>query len=197
MPIGIDVSQLTHWAAPAVNPGVVDTMVQQKQIITPTTTPDNGTYTINFNGISTPAIAFNANATDINTSLTAAGLGDLKVTGNMLSTMTVEFTGTYAGTHQPLITINSTALTKWGSASIKPPTIKKVDTPRDNYCIAQEQWGQKFCVLLREDRASKWTRRPVLNQYFAGNYRRIPGGITYQETNTRPVISIDNLRQKI
>ena len=87
-------------------------MVLQKQIITPTIIPDNGTYTINFNGISTPAIVFNANATDINTILTAAGLGDLKITGNMLSTMTIEFTGTYAGAHQPLISIDSSALTK-------------------------------------------------------------------------------------
>ena len=83
----------------------------EKQSITPNVQPPNGgTYTITFDGHTTAAIAFDANATAINAALSAASLSALVATGSMLTSIVIEFTGAYGYAPQSLLTCTSSLL---------------------------------------------------------------------------------------
>ena len=75
-----------------------------------------GTITITFDGETTAAIAFNANAAAVQAALEAlsnVNAGDIVVTGGPLpGTVTLTFSGTqYAGTNVPQVTVTPTGLT--------------------------------------------------------------------------------------
>ncbi|QDT94754.1 LamG domain-containing protein [Gimesia aquarii] len=78
------------------------------------TTATGGTFTLTYDGQTTGNIAYNADATTVDTVLEALsniGVGDVTVTGSAGGPWTVEFTGTLAGTNVALMTINVENLT--------------------------------------------------------------------------------------
>lgn len=86
--------------------------VNEVQTITITGSPTGGDYTLTFDGETTAAIAYNANAAAVDSALEALsniGAGNVTVSGT--SPKTVTFTGTLAGASQPLITADASGLT--------------------------------------------------------------------------------------
>jgi len=81
---------------------------------------DGGTFTLSYGGVTTTAIAYNANAATVELALEALSSisdGDIIVTGGGDSRVwEVQFTGTLAFTNVGMITIDSSSLTKGGVA---------------------------------------------------------------------------------
>ncbi len=78
------------------------------------TAATGGTFTLSYNGQTTGAIAYNADAATVDTALEALsniGVGDVTVTGSAGGPWTVEFTGTLSGTNVALMTIDVSNLT--------------------------------------------------------------------------------------
>lgn len=99
------------------------------QLITPSGTWSGGTYTLTVKGLTTAAIAYDANAATIQAALTAAGLatvanGGPAVTGGPLSSgaVTITFNG-FNGVDEVLTTINTAAVTgTTPTAAVTTPT---------------------------------------------------------------------------
>lgn len=177
---------------------------KEKQTITPVSKPDDGTYTISFNGKTTEPIHRDADAIIIKGALTAEGLLGITVKGNMDTQIILNFGGDYANKHQLPVVVNSSWLTKWGNPLKFPPKVER-HIPTKNYCIAQQEWGKQLFVLLKEDPGTH-ERKPVpmvssnggpaIYSFFTKEWRLIPGGIEVQRTKTSRPERFDNLRQK-
>lgn len=90
--------------------------VNEQQLIAMIDQPTGGTFTLTFNSETTSAIAYNATAATVRAALEALTTpvpGDFVVTGGPFpaSPVTVEFTGSYAGTNVGLISSSGASLT--------------------------------------------------------------------------------------
>ena len=86
--------------------------VNEVQTITASATPTGGTWTISFDGATTSALQYNANAAAVQTALEALptiGSGNVTVSGGALGTaaFTVTFIGTEGSLSQPAMTVSS------------------------------------------------------------------------------------------
>jgi hypothetical protein len=95
----------------------------ERQVITPVDIPNAGTYELSFDTHTTAAINYDANATAINAALSAASLGDLTASGDMLTGITIDFGGTYAAAPQALIVVFSSFLTRVTNLDISAPAV--------------------------------------------------------------------------
>lgn len=85
--------------------------------------PTGGTFTLTFSGQTTGAIAYNASAATVTSSLEALSNiapGDVVVTKNATGDYSIEFAGAYAGTDVPLLTGSGASLT--GGAAVRVAT---------------------------------------------------------------------------
>lgn len=93
--------------------------VNAVQTVEITGTPTGGTYKLRWNGQTTSALAYNANAAAIDAALEALsniGAGDVSVSGT--NPFTVTFTSTLAGKPQPIIELADNSLTGGSSPSV-------------------------------------------------------------------------------
>jgi flagellin-like hook-associated protein FlgL len=84
-----------------------------------------GTFTLEFGGITTAPIAFDATAATVESSLKALnniGLADVTVTGVDGGPFSIEFTGQLAGKNVAEMTINDSGLTTVGTAAVTTTT---------------------------------------------------------------------------
>lgn len=92
----------------------VGTRANEVQTITPSGTWSAGTYTISYNGYTTSALAYNANAATVAAALNAlTSIDTVTVTGGPLSSaaLVVTFTGLQAGLDVAMLTINTSSVT--------------------------------------------------------------------------------------
>ncbi|MEQ1842144.1 MAG: hypothetical protein ABL994_17190, partial [Verrucomicrobiales bacterium] len=81
------------------------------EVQTISTLPGSGTFTLNFGGIATGAIAFNADAATIQTALEAVlGTGNVLVTGAVAGPFTVTFQGALANMDVPTLASSTTTI---------------------------------------------------------------------------------------
>lgn len=90
--------------------------VNEVQTLTITGTPDGGTFTLTFDGVTTATIAYNADAAAVQSALVAlanVNTGDVVCGGGALpgTPVTITFGGRYAGRNMPLITADGSSLT--------------------------------------------------------------------------------------
>ncbi len=90
------------------------TGVNEVQLVTITGGPTGGTFTLTFNGQTTPAQAYNVSAATLQTALralTSINGANVTVTGDAGGPFTITFIGTLADANQPAITANAASLT--------------------------------------------------------------------------------------
>lgn len=102
-----EVNQSTTGVGTVTVTGVTN----EVQNITPDTVPDTGTYTITFDSKTTAAIAFDADATAIQSALDTALLTDVTATGSMITAVELTFVGAYAAADQANATCTSSMTT--------------------------------------------------------------------------------------
>lgn len=99
------------------------------QTVTTTGTPTGGTFKLNFRGVSTTALAFNATAVAIQAALEALstiGTGNVTCTGGPLPTgVIVTFVGNLGNQDVPAMTVTSAALT----GGTTPAVVITITTP--------------------------------------------------------------------
>ena len=101
-------------------------------------TPTGGTFTVTFDGQTTGAIAYNANAATVEAALESLSnitVADLTTTGGVLpgTAITVEFGGTLAEANVAQMTINPSNLTGGPSIAISTPTPGAAGTDEWHY----------------------------------------------------------------
>jgi autotransporter-associated beta strand protein len=95
----------------ATNSGALGTGTGANEVQTISTIPTSGTFTLSFGGIATAAIAFNADATAIQTALEAVvGTGNVVVTGNVAGPFTATFQGALGNTNVEQLTSTTTTI---------------------------------------------------------------------------------------
>lgn len=120
------------------------------QTLTITGSPTGGTYKLRFNGQVTSSIAFDANAAAIDSALealTTIGAGNIAVSGSGPFTLT--FQGDLAGKEQPLVELDTNALTGGTSpsATIVIATLGG-HTTYDGYPVLPTQWDVYYASTL-------------------------------------------------
>jgi trimeric autotransporter adhesin len=103
--------QITVTSTPAVP---ASTGTNEVQTVTLTGGPTGGTFNLTYDGQTTSAIAYNADAATVDTALEALsniGSGDVTVTGSAGGQWTVTFGGALAATNLPQMTANGSSLT--------------------------------------------------------------------------------------
>jgi hypothetical protein len=118
----VDAKGYSHAAIVTGGVGAVDEVESLAQ-----TGATGGTFTLTFRGQTTTAIARNAAAATVQSALEALstiGVGQVSCGGGALGTapVTVEFTGTLAGTDVSQITVDGTSLTPLATATVATTT---------------------------------------------------------------------------
>lgn len=194
--VHVDTSWLKAGSTVIAAPKLTENIVPQKQKITPSILPDSGTYTITFDGKTTEPIPHNADSATINLCLLKAGLGNVKAAGSMLTEITIGFDSIYGEEDQPLVDVD-TALLTIGAKPIKEPVVKNVPVARNQYLIAQQRWGEEYCVLLKKNLVTNaWEPEHTMPFFFTKDYQQIPWGIAYKLSQLDDTVRRDRLRQK-
>lgn len=124
LPKGMVMAKITTGGdAGKIGPFQGGAPTNEVQTLTVTGTPTGGTYKLGFDGETTAALAFNANAAAIQAALLAlpgVGATDLAVTGS--GPFTVTYGGARAGQDVPKITLEENALTGGSTPSVTVAT---------------------------------------------------------------------------
>jgi len=112
--------QLSRIAYAYMVEGIGDTVVNEVQRIDFDAPPTTGTWTITFDGDTTSALAFDADADTIETALEALasiGSGNIDVQGDCDVGFQLTFIGTLGGANQPEVTVDTSGLDENASVS--------------------------------------------------------------------------------
>ncbi|MCP4481426.1 MAG: hypothetical protein GY817_01170 [bacterium] len=105
--------------------GIIAAAVNAEQKITFSSVPDSGTWTITFDGETTAVLAFNENASTIETELeNLSNITDVSVIGDYANGFTIEFINIDGDKQQPSFTVNNSLFT---GATIVDETITVLD----------------------------------------------------------------------
>lgn len=133
------------------------------QVLTFYGTPSGGTFTLTYDGQTTAAIAYNADAATVDAALEALsniGAGDVTCTGGSLpgTPITITFGGALANTNVPLITATVSSLTGGSiSAAISTvtPGVEALATGLLNYWKLDESSGTRYDSVGTNDQLEK------------------------------------------
>jgi len=113
----------------------------ERQSVSLTNNPGGGTFTITYDGNTTSAIAYDANAATVETELESlANIDAVEVSGADGGPWTVEFQGTLAATDVALLTGNAASLTGSGSQTLSTNTNTSPTGPA--HFDEAENWDQ-------------------------------------------------------
>lgn len=115
-----------------------------QQVLTFSSVPVSGNYTLNVNGLITGNIAFNATALTVETAIRMlSGYSNVLVSGTVASGFVIDFNGAYGSQAQPLVIIasNTTGVTITPTFGRPPSSFEIVVSGGSNMAIAQAIYG--------------------------------------------------------